>query len=63
MGKPSAEQIRDRQVWNGGMVGPSRKGDDVPLFHKCKAPGCTRCAAIDRALTDLRTNGRGGETR
>jgi hypothetical protein len=63
MGKTSAEQSRDRQVWNGGMVGPSRKGDDIPLFHTCTIPGCGQCAAIDRALTDLRTNGRGGETR
>lgn len=60
MGKPGVEQSRDRQVWNGGMVGPSRKGEDIPLFHTCSVPSCGQCAAIDRARADLRTNGHGG---
>lgn len=54
MGKTSKAQ----QVWNGGLV-----GDDVPLFHTCTVPGCTRCAAIDRARADLRTGGHSGGAR
>lgn len=54
---------RARQVWNGGLVGAPRPGDHVPLFHTCTAPGCTRCAAIDRARHDLRTGGHGGGAR
>jgi hypothetical protein len=42
------------------MVGPSRKGEDIPLFHTCSVPSCGQCAAIDRARADLRTNGHGG---
>jgi hypothetical protein len=59
----SAAQHRARQVWNGGLVGSARNGDHVPLVHTCTAPGCTQCAAIDRARTDLRTGGHGSGAR
>lgn len=52
-----------RQSWNGGMVGSARNGELVPLVHACTVPGCGSCAAIDRALADLRTGGHGGGAR
>ncbi len=59
----SEAQRRARQAWNGGLVGTARGGDHIPLFHTCTAPGCGKCAAIDRARTDLRTGGHGGGAR
>lgn len=63
MAETGKAQQQARQVWNGGLVGTSRPGDHVPLFHTCTAPGCTRCAAIDRARADLRTGGHSGGAR
>lgn len=58
-----AETRKAQQAWNGGLVGDTRPGGHVPLFHTCTVPGCTRCAAIDRARVDLRTGGHGGGVR
>lgn len=63
MAETSKAQQQARQVWNGGLVGASRPGDHVPLFHTCTVHGCTQCAAIDRARVDLRTGGHGGGAR
>lgn len=63
MAETSKAQHRARQVWNGGLVGTPRGADDSPLVHTCTVPDCPRCAAIDRARHDLRTNGHGGGAR
>ncbi|WP_371579422.1 hypothetical protein [Streptomyces sp. NBC_01314] len=59
----SAAQRKANLAWNKGLTGASRTADDIPLFHTCAVPGCGRCAAIDRARADLRTNGHEGGVR
>jgi hypothetical protein len=63
MAETSEAQQQARQVWNGGLVGASRPGGPLPLFHTCTVPDCSRCAAIDRARADLRTGGHEGGAR
>lgn len=59
----SAAQRKAKLAWNKGLTGASRTADDLPLIHTCTVSGCGRCAAIDRARADLRTDGHAGGAR